>query len=146
MVRQDSSTNSIASFQDNHMKTHGMKFTPRDEPGCTDANNQNIDVLFRLHEAIKGTRQIRVILYAKGEPFCAPPPADELPVEDILAVEHGVIPLDGADVFQWREMESIGDRVALMRPEDFRRVRISRTSVRRFVSHVSMTRCEKTVP
>jgi len=55
-----------------------------------------------LHEAIKGTRQIRVILYAKGEPFCAPPPADELPVEDILAVEHGVIPLDGADVFEQR--------------------------------------------
>jgi hypothetical protein len=101
------------------MKTHGMKFTPRDETGCTDANNQNIDVLFRLHEAIKGTRQIRVILYAKGEPFCAPPPADELPVEDILAVEHGVIPLDGADVFQWREIESIGDRVALLRPGDF---------------------------
>jgi len=99
--------------------------------------DENIDILFRLHEAIKGTRQIRVILYAKGEPFCAPPPADELPVEDILAVEHGVIPLDGADVFQWREIESIGDRVALLRPGDFRRLRISRTSVRRFVSHVS---------
>ena len=29
--------------------------------------------------------EYRVILYAKGEPFCAPPPTDELPVEDILA-------------------------------------------------------------
>ena len=26
--------------------------------------------------------------------------ADELSVEDILAIEHDVIPLDGADVFQ----------------------------------------------
>src|SRR5580693_6283114 len=54
MVRQDSSTNSIASFQDNHLKTHGMKFTPGDETSCTATNNQNIDVLFRLHWAIKG--------------------------------------------------------------------------------------------
>ena len=43
---------------------------------------------------IKGTRQIRVILYAKGGPFCGTAPADELPVEDILAIEHDVIPLD----------------------------------------------------
>jgi hypothetical protein len=38
--------------------------------------------------AIKGTREIRVILYAKDDPFCASAPADELSIEDILAVEH----------------------------------------------------------
>ena len=48
---------------------------------------------------IKGTREIRVILYAKDDPFCATALADELSVEDILAIEHDVIPLDGADVF-----------------------------------------------
>ena len=48
---------------------------------------------------IKGTREIRVILYAKADSFCATALADELSVEDILAVEHDVIPLDGADVF-----------------------------------------------
>ena len=40
-------------------------------------------------------------------------PADELPGEDILAVEHDVIPLYGADVFQQGSIDSIGDRVAL---------------------------------
>jgi hypothetical protein len=40
--------------------------------------------------------------------------ADELSVEDILAIEHDVIPLDGADVFQQGEIDSIGDRVALI--------------------------------
>ena len=49
--------------------------------------------------AKKGTREIRVILYAKADSFCATALADELSVEDILAVEHDVIPLDGADVF-----------------------------------------------
>jgi hypothetical protein len=39
---------------------------------------------------------------------------DELSVEDILATEHDVIPLDGADVFQQAEIDSIGDRVALI--------------------------------
>jgi hypothetical protein len=29
----------------------------------------------------KGTREIRVILYAKDAPFCAPAPADELSIE-----------------------------------------------------------------
>jgi hypothetical protein len=47
---------------------------------------------------IKGTRQIGVILYAKDDPFWATTLADELSIEDILAVEHDVIPLDGADV------------------------------------------------
>ena len=32
---------------------------------------------------------------------------------NILAVEHDVIPLDGADVFQQGGIDSIGDRVAL---------------------------------
>jgi hypothetical protein len=39
-------------------------------------------------------------------------PTDELPIEDILAVEHDVI-LDGADVFQQGETDHIGDRIAL---------------------------------
>ena len=60
-----------------------------------------------------GTREIRVILYAKDDPFCAPAPANELSIEDILAVEHDIIPLNGADVFQQGEINSIGDRVAL---------------------------------
>jgi hypothetical protein len=47
----------------------------------------------------EGTREIRVILYAKDDPFCAAALADELSVEDTLAIEHEVIPLDGADVF-----------------------------------------------
>jgi hypothetical protein len=40
------------------------------------------------------TREIRVILYAKDNPFCAPAPANELSIEDILAVEHDIIPLN----------------------------------------------------
>jgi hypothetical protein len=52
--------------------------------------------MFRLSQ---GTREIRVILYAKADSFCATALADELSVEDILAIEHDVIPLDGADVF-----------------------------------------------
>jgi hypothetical protein len=39
--------------------------------------------------------------------------ADELPIEDILTVEHDVIPLDGADVLQQGSIDSIGERVAL---------------------------------
>jgi hypothetical protein len=35
----------------------------------------------------EGTREIRVILYAKDDPFCATVPADELSIEDVLAVE-----------------------------------------------------------
>ena len=60
----------------------------------------------------KGTRQIHVILYAKGGLRGAPTSTDRLPIEDILAVEHNVIPLDGADVFQQGSIDSIGDRVA----------------------------------
>jgi hypothetical protein len=37
---------------------------------------------------------------------------------DILAVEHDVIPLDWADVFQQGEIDSIRDRVALTETED----------------------------
>jgi hypothetical protein len=61
----------------------------------------------------KGTRQIRVILYAKGALRGATASADELPIEDILTVKHDVIPLDGADVFQQGSIDSIGNRVAL---------------------------------
>jgi len=39
--------------------------------------------------------------------------ADKLPIEDILTVKHDVVPLDGADVFQQGEIESIGTRIAL---------------------------------
>ena len=67
----------------------------------------------RDFRAIEGTREIRVILYAKADPFCATALADELSVEDILAVEHDVIPLDGADVFKQGQVHSVGDRVAL---------------------------------
>ena len=71
----------------------------------------------------KGTREIRVILYAKDDPFCETASADELSIEDVLAVEHDVIPLDGADVFQQGEIDSIGDRVALTQdPGDFARL------------------------
>ena len=45
--------------------------------------------------------------------------ADELSVEDILAIEHDVIPLDGADVFQQGEIDSIGERVAPAEAERF---------------------------
>jgi hypothetical protein len=61
---------------------------------------------------VKGTRQIRVILYTKGT-HGATAPTDELSIEDILTVKHDVIPLDGADMFQQGSIDSIGDRVAL---------------------------------
>ena len=48
-----------------------------------------------------------------GLGLLGPAPEDELPIEDILAVEHDVIPLDGADVFQQGGIDSIGERVAL---------------------------------
>jgi hypothetical protein len=35
----------------------------------------------------QGTREIRVILYAKDDPFCATALADELPIEDMLGDE-----------------------------------------------------------
>jgi hypothetical protein len=78
------------------------------------------DALVFSSLSIKGTREIRVILYAKADSFCATALADELSVEDTLAIEHDVIPLDGADVFQQGEIDSIGDRVALAEdPGDF---------------------------
>src|ERR1700751_2199098 len=36
----------------------------------------------------------------KGPLYGASASTDEFPIEDILAVEHDVIPLDGADMFQ----------------------------------------------
>jgi hypothetical protein len=63
--------------------------------------------------ASQGTRQIGVILYAKGDLHGATVTADKLPIEDILTVKHDVVPLDGADVFQQGEIDSIGSRVAL---------------------------------
>jgi len=62
-------------------------------------------------------------------------PAYEFPIEDILTLERDVIPLDGVDVFQRIEIDAIGDRVALAEAEQIsRRLRISRTSVPRFLS------------
>jgi hypothetical protein len=53
---------------------------------------------------IKGTRQIGVILHAKKrrDPASTPPAttSDQLPVEDVLPVEHDVVPLDGAHMLQ----------------------------------------------
>jgi hypothetical protein len=67
--------------------------------------------------------QIRVILYAKGHLYGASASTDEFPIEDILAVEHDVIPLDWADAFQQREIDSICGRVALIEdPGDFPRL------------------------
>jgi hypothetical protein len=69
---------------------------------------------------LKGSREIRAILYAKDYSFCATAPADELSIVDVLAVEHDVIPLDRADVFKQGEIDSIGGRVALAKdPGDF---------------------------
>jgi hypothetical protein len=61
--------------------------------------------------------------------FCAPALADELSIEDILAVEHDIIPLDGADVSQQGEIDCIGDRVALTQdPGDFARLPVDDAS------------------
>ena len=50
--------------------------------------------------------------------------ADELSIEDI-GHKYDVIPLDGADVFQRGEIDSIGDQVALTQaPGDFARLPI----------------------
>ena len=52
------------------------------------------------------------------------PSADELSIEDVNAVEDDVTPLEGADVLQQGEIDSIGDRVALAHdPGDFARLR-----------------------
>jgi len=48
----------------------------------------------------KGTRQIGIILYAKGDLHGATVSADKLLIENILTLKHDVVPLDGADVFQ----------------------------------------------
>jgi hypothetical protein len=59
----------------------------------------------------------------KDDPFWATALADELPIEDILAVEHDIVPFDGADAFQQGEVDSIGERVALTQdPGDFARL------------------------
>ena len=60
----------------------------------------------------KGTREIRVILYAKDDPFCVTALADDLLIE-ILAVEHDIVPFYGADVFHRGEIDSVGEQVAL---------------------------------
>ena len=62
----------------------------------------------------KGTRQIGIILYAKGDLHGATVSADKLLIENILTLKHDVVPLDGADVFQQGGIDSIGGRVALI--------------------------------
>jgi hypothetical protein len=52
-------------------------------------------------------------LYAKGTLHGVPASTDGLPIEDVLVVEHDVIPVDGADVFQQGGIDSIGEQVAL---------------------------------
>ena len=50
-------------------------------------------------------------------------PKNELPIENILAVKHDIIPLDGANVLQQGGIDSIGDRFALVEePVDFPRL------------------------
>ena len=67
--------------------------------------------------------------------------------EDILAVEHDVIPLDWADAFRQEEIDSICDRVVLTEdPGDFPRLGISRTSARTFLGYVLASRYGMTVP
>ena len=46
-----------------------------------------------------------------------------------MAIKHDVVPLDGADVFQQREIDSIADRVALAQdPRDFPRLPVDDAS------------------
>src|SRR5580704_17724177 len=74
-----------------------------------------------MQSSAKGTRQIGVILYVKGDLHGVTVTADKLPIEDILTVKHDVVPLDGADVFQQGGIDSIGGRVALIEdPRYFR--------------------------
>ena len=71
----------------------------------------------------QGTRQIRVILYAKSGPFLGDGTGGRASGEDILAVEHDVIPLDWANAFQQGEIDAICDQVALTEdPGDFPRL------------------------
>jgi hypothetical protein len=56
----------------------------------------------------QGTRQIHVILYAKGTLLCGDGASGRASGRGILAVEHDVIPLDGADAFQQGEIDSVG--------------------------------------
>ena len=60
------------------------------------AVSNGISGCVRKRGGSKGTREIRVILYAKDDPFCATALADELPIEGILAVEHDIVPFDWA--------------------------------------------------
>jgi hypothetical protein len=73
----------------------------------------------------KGTRQIRVILYAKSGPFRGDGTGGRASGEDVLAVEHDIIPLDWADASQQGEIDSICDRVALTEdPGDLPRLQV----------------------
>jgi len=63
--------------------------------------------------------QIHVNLYAKGALFCGDGASGRAFGRGTLAVEYDVIPLDGADVFQQGEIDSIGDRVAPAEAERF---------------------------
>jgi hypothetical protein len=50
IIGQNSSTDSLAGFQENHSQACGMKFAPCGQTGCSGAYNQNIDLLFAIHD------------------------------------------------------------------------------------------------
>ena len=65
-------------------------------------------------------------LYTKCDLRGAPGRRTSFRFEDVLAVEHDVIPLNGADMFQQGGIDSIGDRVALAEnPGDLPRLPIN---------------------
>jgi hypothetical protein len=66
---------------------------------------------------------------AKERPHRPTTTPNELPVEDVLPVEHDVVPLDGADVLKQGQVHSVGDRVALAQdPRDFPRLPVDDAS------------------
>ena len=73
----------------------------------------SINRIRNRRRAFKGTRQIRVILYAKERPGRPSPTPNELAIEDVLAVEHDVVPFDGAHVFEQLQVNAVGRRVTL---------------------------------
>ena len=78
-------------------------------PSLLSCGLQAADNLPPIYGPSKGTRQIRVILYAtltKSGPFLGNGTGGRASGEDILAVEHDVIPLDWADAFQQGEIDS----------------------------------------
>ena len=85
-------------------------------PGSLTNGPQTLEGYASLQPASQGTRQIRVILYAKepkGRAGRPSPTPNELAIEDVLAVEHDIVPFDGAHVFEQLQVNAVGRRVAL---------------------------------